>query len=448
MRERHEIERSFFESQPWADLNSKWQNCGISALKKKLGELLFEHTSKELPNLRRELEHHLDSDRKEIERLGPYRESSEQQRKYLLEISRNYQQHVIDALNGHLEDSREANSPLLLQKHVNDVEKWFADEIEARGKTYTFDVVDKPDSTTLEAPGSKNGTRDRSISRNRASFSPEVSNLSFDFGEMSVHDKRKNNNKQDINIYRWIEDVYRRGRGNELPGLINPTKVEVLFREQSRNWDRITDETLMKADNAIASFNKALLNKLVGDHLVRQRLIDLFAKEAAESYSAANTHLSELLKHERVNPSTMNEEFTIKLNAMKNARFLKRLRKCGFEEGGELRISWEAAQLIYRADLPNYETGAVNDLHDILKAYYEISLPRFKDNFRNAVIRPLLNGAKSPVRFFTVDFVCELTNAQLDSITAEAEDVRKKRSELVASVAQIEAALRTIWTAR
>jgi hypothetical protein len=56
---------------------------------------------------------------------------------------------------------------------------------------------------------------------------------------------------------------------------------------------------------------------------------------------------------------------------------LKRLKAVGLEDGEYQTINLTA---ITRAAHLSNEDQAVNDIHDILKAYYKVALKRFMDN--------------------------------------------------------------------
>ena len=450
--ERHEAEDKFFNQEPWNTLNRENHNCGVQALRSKLSQLLFDHTRNELPNLKKELETKLKGHEEELKRLGPERKSTLQKRRYLNEKSRDYQKQVESTLNGRLDNDLDSESPLRLQKHVNTAENWLTKELDKNGKAYQFDDI-CGQLSSLAAPQQMRKQPSDGRPPPFSIESPNLSDFSGAFGRLSVEspvDARpawpQSNNKEPKipKIYHWIEEHYQNSRGYELPGLIDPTKASALFRTQTRSWDGIAEQELQEVEEAINNFNHAIFAKLVGDNLVRQRILDEQMQFTTQTVADARERLAETLESERSILSTLNEEFTAKFNELRHARFLKLLKAHGLKEGEELRIQWEVALQLYRVGLAGPHNEATNQLHDILKAYYEISLPRFKDNVRNTVIRPLLNGANSPLNFFTPDWVGGLNDERLNSLTAEADEVRIKREELNKVIAQIKEALRTI----
>ena len=164
------------------------------------------------------------------------------------------------------------------------------------------------------------------------------------------------------------------------------------------------------------------------------------------SLDLARSRTAELLENERGTPSTINEGFTHKLNRAKYTRFLILLRKHGFQVGEELKIPWETANRLFGTEVLDSRSQAVNDLHDILKAFYDISVLRFRDNMRNIVIKPLLNDEDGPLKFFTEKTVGDLSDKELDEMCSESEEVRRRRQDRHLFVAKIEEALRTIQT--
>lgn len=73
----------------------------------------------------------------------------------------------------------------------------------------------------------------------------------------------------------------------------------------------------------------------------------------------------------------------------------------------------------------------VNDLHDILEAYYKVARKRFVDVMcMQAADHYLVNGQTSPLRIFSPAFVNKLSGENLDKIAGETELIRKKRTQL------------------
>ena len=81
----------------------------------------------------------------------------------------------------------------------------------------------------------------------------------------------------------------------------------------------------------------------------------------------------------------------------------------------------------------------INDLHDILEAYYKVARKRFVDVMcMQAADHYLVNGQTSPLRIFSPAFVNKLSAEDLDKIAGETELVRKKRAKLLHDIEVLE----------
>lgn len=68
----------------------------------------------------------------------------------------------------------------------------------------------------------------------------------------------------------------------------------------------------------------------------------------------------------------------------------------------------------------------VQDLHDILKSYYQVSRKRVVDVIcMQAVEHHLVSGPATPLKLFSPSFIGNMTSEQLEEIAGE--DVRQKR---------------------
>jgi hypothetical protein len=73
----------------------------------------------------------------------------------------------------------------------------------------------------------------------------------------------------------------------------------------------------------------------------------------------------------------------------------------------------------------------VQEIHDILKSYYELARKRFVDNVRmQAVDHFLVTGPDTPLKLFTPRFVTGLSPAQLDEVVGEEQNAKRQRARL------------------
>ena len=80
----------------------------------------------------------------------------------------------------------------------------------------------------------------------------------------------------------------------------------------------------------------------------------------------------------------------------------------------------------------------VQDIHDILKAYYKVARKRFVDVVcMQGADYHLVSGPETSIRFFSPSFVTELKPDALETIAGESVSTRKKRAELVRKIANL-----------
>jgi hypothetical protein len=171
------------------------------------------------------------------------------------------------------------------------------------------------------------------------------------------------------NIYDWIRGLYLDSRGSELPGTVNPIVLENMFRQQSRPWERIAVAYLDKVLLAVDAFNKSELASLISDDDVQVKLKGRLSRGASNFSNRVRMQLLEILNDERGGIlQTVNHYFADNLTANREERVLHRMKALGIKDGQYL----DMAQVMKGVHISN-EDQAVNDIHDMLKAYYKFS---------------------------------------------------------------------------
>lgn len=100
--------------------------------------------------------------------------------------------------------------------------------------------------------------------------------------------------------------------------------------------------------------------------------------------------------------------------------------------------------LAFSADKANGRQ-VCEDIHDILKSYYEVSRKRFVDTICQQVIdHDLLNGKGSPLRLFRPELVLGMDEVRLEMIAGEDSITRGQREKLGIEMQSLEAALKVL----
>ncbi|KIX03127.1 uncharacterized protein Z518_06677 [Rhinocladiella mackenziei CBS 650.93] len=397
LRERHAKEQEFFTISPWSELRK--DRVGIPALSTFLAQLLYEHIRREFPAVVAEIEVHCKQLQAEIEDLGPPRQSTTEQRQYLTHVASRYQKTVSDSLKGIYDADLARDHPLKLRMRVRDLNDDFERKMSKHGHTRAFRNTDDKEDPTYH----------------------------FQNSELS-------------SIYDWIRASYLESRGSELPGCVNPAVIENLFRQQTSKWQELAEKHLEKVKSAIDSFLIAVIEKLIVDPTVQDRIRARLVPMLDEAVDQAYRTLGSVLHDERGGIlQTVNHYFADNLAAAREERVVSRLRNLGIGDG--YPISADLAALTKAAHLSN-EEQAVYDIHDILKAYYEVAIKRFMDNVVVSVVERWWLGPNGFVGMFDGEFVGSLSDEELASIAAENYSTTNVRAELKEKLRRFEEARR------
>tara|TARA_R110002003_G_scaffold2979_1_gene24738 strand:- start:1855 stop:3066 length:1212 start_codon:yes stop_codon:yes gene_type:complete len=391
--ERHKREKNFFSTTaPWNDL--KKDRTGIDALKAFLGGLLYHHINNEFPAVVKDIEQLSTSTLKELELLGPSRQTNADQRRFLMRLANVYQQEVRDALSGNYDPEVDEHSPTKLRMHIRELSDKFAECMARSGHAKVF----------------------------------QTATLDKEF-------KRSGGDKGDI--MDWIRDLYRVSRGAELPGTVNPRVLENMFRQQSGPWKSIATVYVERIVTALRNFNDAIFKEKVVDDDLRQKLAAKLSQGHEVAHEKAKQTLLTILSDEREGIlQTVNHYFADTLSSIRESRVLARLENAGFQDGSVIDLQ----RLMQSVHLSN-EDQAVNDIHDTLKAYYKVAMKRFTDNVVVQITERVLLGLEGPVKILTPELINDLQDHELMELAGENFATSSNRNELMNKYERFQRAL-------
>jgi hypothetical protein len=110
----------------------------------------------------------------------------------------------------------------------------------------------------------------------------------------------------------------------------------------------------------------------------------------------------------------------------------------GLEDGAHLQVNLKA--IVGAAHLSN-EDQAVNDIHDILKAYYQVAMKRFMDNVILQVMEIIYLGDDGPVKAISPEYVGTLSETDLSNIAAESYATSSVRTDICYRIERLDKAL-------
>ncbi|KAL4733846.1 P-loop containing nucleoside triphosphate hydrolase protein [Aspergillus similis] len=403
---RHLKEKEFFsETAPWTELPK--DRVGIHSLKKFLGVLLYEHIRSEFPNVVKDIEASLSAAESELDLLGPSRQTAIEQRRFLNRIANLYQSEVDNALSGNYNPELSEQSPLKLRMHVRALNDDFSRKITKHGHARVFRTPADDADPEFRRP-------------------PKI----FTTGPAQPAEE---------SIYSWIRRVYRDSRGTELPGTVNPRVLQNLFRQQSAPWKDIALAHIDKVSEVVRAYNEQVFSKIILDEDVRHKLTTRVTRVQDAAHARAKTEFARILDDERGGIlQTVNHYYADTLNAIRDERVRTRLKQISIHENA--LVQFNLADVMKKVHLSN-EDQAVNDIHDILKAYYKVALKRFADNVVIQIVERYILGQDGPFGALCSDMVNDMEEGELLEIAGENYMTSSLRNELVSRCERFQQAL-------
>ncbi|KAF8476211.1 P-loop containing nucleoside triphosphate hydrolase protein [Kalaharituber pfeilii] len=406
LEQRNANEAAFFSQPPWKALPA--DRVGIRALEKFLKALLNDHVRREFPTLLREMDGLITKAERELEKMGPPRETPDEQRQILTHLAGEFYKLANNAILGHYRDdfftTTNKESKRRLRMRVVASNEKFAENVMLQGCQREFDnIMDK------------------------------------DQCDVSTEELIKNPDS----IYYVIKQIHSESRGMELPGMVNPIVVQNIFHWQSMSWDALAKEYLQEVKTVVDSFVDTLLKYVCADEELESRIHMRLEQRVKKGYVDAEEELKNILKSERDGVLlTLDEGYVVELQKARNQRNLLALKKVDLSVSNESgKDKFEVLESILSAVSPSNEVQTVNDIHDILKAFYYIAQKRFVDTVVAQVVeRHFLAKEDAPAKCFSPEWVASLGVQELQGIAGEDRDVSARRAELLEKLEKWKAA--------
>ena len=347
--ERDRKEMEFFSYGIWTSLPA--HVLGIRALKPRLSTVLRQQIISVLPSLIQDVESGIHDCQHRLRRLGEARETSQEQRLYLLRVGQTFSSMIKSAIDG-------VYGP-----------DFFGDALTAEGYSKRLRAVIQ--SLLLDFASDMNlyGQRkiivDEDLGHKAQPEKSEISRAAF--------------------IYEVLE-LMKRSRGRELPGTFNPLIIGDLFYHQSNPWkslvekyiDKIIDATRTALEMAIAA---------AADVKTSEGLLHELLYPALGQYSTAlQEKATEVLRpHRQGHPITYNHYFTETVHKVRETRERKRQarqlnvffkRQQDTPEGLISAGAFNTRDLLNALTQPaeaDMDRHACSDAVDCMEAYYKVS---------------------------------------------------------------------------
>lgn len=348
-------EKEFFTRGKWASLPRG--QVAIESLRKRLSNILLRHICRN-PGLVGDIQTKILHHEQAFAKMGNPRETIEEQRRFLFDISSKFSRIVNQALNGAYADPffggyrghKKGNSSCScrLRGNVRMLNECFAEAMSLRGSRRFIHLTSDPLSNLRKA----------STGLYLEGWTPEY--ISWDKLEEEIQEKAQE------------------CRGIELPGNVNQLLVGELFRDQCQPWKAIAEAHILNVWTAAVHLVQRLTRTLVDDHTYDLLTRCLISPELMRMKRNLLLKLDELVSHyQQGSPLLVGDTFLVKLKEKRSKHQLDVLK----DTFGLPKLFSDSPKTIDIADLEraanllqssNDRFGA-KAIIDQMQAYYDVS---------------------------------------------------------------------------
>ena len=376
---RDEKEKELFSQEPWNEL-SRWQ-LGIGSLRDELTKHLFSQICSELPRVVKDIEREEAKCHQELKDLGEVRESNKDQRKYLIGISRRFEQLVGAGLEGHWTlDSIFNIEGMRLRAQIRNLNDEFEMNMITKGHTFEF----KPASHDRLPDGFSFG-----------GFNPGLASQA--------------------DLFAKVNKTLKSGRGQELPGMFDPVLVSDVFRDQSQNWQDIARRHVDKVWQITYQFLEALISKIAParTNTAEAVLNGIVLDEMLSRKRALEAKIAELLL-----PYVRNLPFCT------SSRMAASLKWVDHDYTNNEQARTPTPQLARLGD-SGTDIDACSMLLRYSQAYYNVARDTFIDNVVTLAIENCLLAGLASI--FSSGMILDMDDSKLASLAGESEKTLSDR---------------------
>lgn len=342
--DRNKSEDKFFNEGSYQPLSRAM--VGIGSLRERLSRILENHLTKELPDLKQELDTLWAENSRKLSSLGEKRSTTAEQKLYLMQVSMEAHDILKLAVQGNYEspffgsiDTKRAVDAATNLRRLRAVIQYlnldFAKRMRFRG--HKFAICDNKSVQNQEAisehveevgpPDEDDGPADEEevISEHEEVVSeheedePETTQLQFGRLSKAASIFPKQLNKTEA--IEWVLRILERSRGRELPGNFNPMLISHLFWEQSQPWEDLALAHIHQVADICSLFIRLVL-KHVSPQPISSRLFALKVETVLnEARHTSQAELKKIIKDQKRHPITYNHYYTTTIQKLRYKRY-------------------------------------------------------------------------------------------------------------------------------
>ncbi|KFY41097.1 hypothetical protein V494_03202 [Pseudogymnoascus sp. VKM F-4513 (FW-928)] len=433
--DREEAEDATLSNGLWATIPNRQR--GTAALKKFLAYSLCKRIREVFPSMKSRIMHLLEEQRKILTQLGDERPTLNEQHKYLREIARRYQFLAYHALNS---PEELPSDEMKLRGLTRTAAESFADKVKSEGHLYSFQDIGAPED--ISAAGSP--------LRKVATLPAKKADA----------------------LYNEIRRQIKNNRGVELHGMTNPKVLKPLFNMQTRKWEDLGSSYLTGVISTSAQVAVQILSYVLKDmgasENTTSELKNIIVEFEHQAHGMVFQKLHSYIHDKAKFPLQTNDEsFGEKVKRAQQLRFKAALQRYQRKHHPEKFLvslvpdknpsglagavpcyhSWAIVDVNDIGDLleemhPRGAQNTEDEIHDLLKAYYEIARQEYITYITKEIIEHFLEDPNGPVLGLSVEYIQELSSNRIGQLGGEDEDIIARRRDAKTNIEKLEEALR------
>ncbi len=356
---------------------------GITSLRDRLSQLLFDHVKQELPKLRKDLEEAFTDTQLLLNAMGSRRATPQECKAFLSQLSLDLYEVGKAAVNGHYEGeyfahdkdqtfSVESNTTIRrLRAVIQYKNAEFSNLLRTRG--YKYHIGEREEAKVEGEVTGKVGIHGEAVK--------------IDVGPMvSIAEPTPPTHWSKPRAMDWVRRVLIRTRGKELPGNFNPLLIGELFWEQSSKWQRMAEHHVEDIADVCTRFLDALLREKCPKDL-HIRLWSSKLEDALTSrFDGSAREIEKIMEDIKSYPITYNHYYTDTIkkrrrereenclaNCIDNATQHVLLPGCNSNHTSAQVDSGRAAREYSDAVDPDMENHTCEEALDCLHSIYKVS---------------------------------------------------------------------------
>jgi Dynamin central region len=380
--DRQKEEDIAFNKEPWITIPE--ERRGTSMLKRFLANILCQKIRDVFPRTRDTVDELLKNARTRLDALGYPRKDHSQQQRYLISIAEKFQAMASHALKTPEELPK---SQMKLRGKVYRANKRFADELVKKGHSYSF-------SSELQAVGNGNG---KAPSAQNSEAESESDSDSASHQSLETEDPPLSH----VAFYEEIRKEIKQNKGQELPGILNPAVIKPLVLMQAKKWPNIARKHLVmvaaEAKRAMMHILDEVCDGLAVAHYTREALKETVHEFVRGAQERAEKRLSSGWRDNELHLETHDTDFTANVKKAQLVRFEAALQKYKVKHSpvdflnklveehekaiiASLHLRYENWVIINLSTIDDLfeaihsrgENYMVDEVHDLVQAYYEV----------------------------------------------------------------------------